>query len=116
MTFGSRRPLLLLVASVWCWLASCPSALAAYPDKPVRLIVPFPAGGSADFLGRLVAQKLSESLAQQVIVDNLAWRRRQYRLGDRRQGCARWLYPSAGLGVHARHQPQPLRADAPMMR
>jgi tripartite-type tricarboxylate transporter receptor subunit TctC len=69
MTFRSRRLLLLSVASVWCWVASCPSALA-YPDKPVRLIVPFPAGGSADFLGRLVAQKLSESLAQQVIVDN----------------------------------------------
>ena len=41
-----------------------------YPVKPVRLIVPFPAGGSTDIVGRIVAQKLSERLGQQVIVDN----------------------------------------------
>lgn len=70
-TLSWRRALLLSVASVWCWLLAGPPALAAgYPDKPVRLVVPFPAGGSVDFLGRLMAQKLSESLAQQVIVDN----------------------------------------------
>src|SRR5688572_23055028 len=43
---------------------------AAYPTKPVRLIVAFPAGGSTDIVGRLVAQRLSQSLGQQVIVDN----------------------------------------------
>jgi tripartite-type tricarboxylate transporter receptor subunit TctC len=42
----------------------------AYPTKTVRMIVPFPAGGATDIVGRLVAQKLSESWAQQVIVDN----------------------------------------------
>lgn len=45
-------------------------AQAAYPNKPIRLIVPFPAGGSTDIVGRVVAQKLSERLGQQVIVDN----------------------------------------------
>jgi tripartite-type tricarboxylate transporter receptor subunit TctC len=42
----------------------------SYPTKPVRMIVPFPAGGATDIVGRLIAQKLSESWGQQVIVDN----------------------------------------------
>ena len=42
----------------------------AYPMKPVRMVVPFPAGGATDIVGRLIAQKLSESWGQQVIVDN----------------------------------------------
>ena len=46
------------------------AAAQAYPAKPVRLIVADAAGGAPDQLGRLVAQKLSESLGQQVLVDN----------------------------------------------
>src|SRR5712691_1833317 len=42
----------------------------AYPTKPVKLIVPFVPGGAVDVLGRVVAQKLSEGLGQQVIVEN----------------------------------------------
>ena len=56
---------LLLVCSL---LAG--SALAQYPTKPVRLISPFPPGGSVDVVGRLTAAKLSESFGQQVVVDN----------------------------------------------
>jgi tripartite-type tricarboxylate transporter receptor subunit TctC len=41
-----------------------------YPNRPVRLIVPFPPGGSNDILGRFLAAKLTERLGQQVIVDN----------------------------------------------
>jgi tripartite-type tricarboxylate transporter receptor subunit TctC len=43
---------------------------SAYPAKPVRMIVPWPAGGGTDMLARPIAQKLSERLGQQVVVDN----------------------------------------------
>jgi tripartite-type tricarboxylate transporter receptor subunit TctC len=49
---------------------SVPAAAADYPDHPVRLIVPFPPGGSNDVVARLVAKQLSVSLGQQVFVDN----------------------------------------------
>ena len=45
-------------------------AQADYPNKPIRMIVGFPAGGSTDIVGRIVAQKLGERLGQSIIVDN----------------------------------------------
>jgi tripartite-type tricarboxylate transporter receptor subunit TctC len=48
------------------------AAAQTYPVKPLRLIVPFPAGGGSDIVGRIVAGKLTEQLKQQVIVDNRA--------------------------------------------
>lgn len=51
--------------------AAVPEVIAqGYPVRPVRLIVPFPAGGVNDIIARIVAQKMTESLGQQVIVDN----------------------------------------------
>lgn len=42
----------------------------AYPAKPIRIIVPFPAGGGVDYIGRIVGKGLSERLGQQVVIDN----------------------------------------------
>src|SRR5450830_1465572 len=41
-----------------------------YPNRPIRMIVPFPPGGSVDVIARIVALKLSESLGQQIVIDN----------------------------------------------
>lgn len=63
----------LILVSIAAALAAAhaPAALAqTYPDKTIRLVVPFSAGGALDVVGRILAQKLTESLGKQVVVDN----------------------------------------------
>ncbi len=60
------RPLLLLAGL----LLTAPAPAPDYPAKPIRLIVPYGAGGGSDFVARVIGQKLSELLGQQVVVDN----------------------------------------------
>ena len=56
------------------WVASDVSAqpAASYPEKTVRIIVPFPAGGATDILARLVAERLSRSFGRAVVVENVS--------------------------------------------
>ena len=59
------------IAAFCAVLVAAGSALAQqYPTKPVKILVPFPAGGVTDIVGRLLAQKLSERLGQQFYVEN----------------------------------------------
>jgi tripartite-type tricarboxylate transporter receptor subunit TctC len=62
--------LALAVAALSAWPVAALSQ--SYPSKPIRLIVPFPAGGGVDYIGRIVGKGLSERLGQQVVVENRA--------------------------------------------
>ena len=66
MNFKFLLPVLALAAFALPVQAQSPK----WPDKPLRLIVPFPPGGTVDIVGRLIAPRLAEELGQPVIVDN----------------------------------------------
>jgi len=59
-----------LVLAVALVMVSATTAVAQYPSKPIRFVMPFPAGGPTDVLGRVIAQKLSEQVGQPVVVEN----------------------------------------------
>jgi len=66
----SCRPAAALLAVMLPLLAPAPgSAAQAYPDKPIRFVIPFPPGSFSDVTGRLTGQKLSESVGQPVVMD-----------------------------------------------
>lgn len=65
-----KRTLLKLLTVLLMLAASLQSAYAQWPNKPIRIIVPFPAGGPTDITARVVGQAIGESLKTPVIIDN----------------------------------------------
>ncbi len=62
--------LLALVLAATAWVVPQEASAQAWPTKPIRLVVPYTAGGSSDFVARIMAQKLTDALGQPVTVDN----------------------------------------------
>lgn len=60
----------LVTLVLWASFAWGADQFAQYPQRPIRMLVPFPPGGTADILARLIAVRMNASLGQQVIVDN----------------------------------------------
>src|SRR5258706_9672719 len=66
----NMRAVLLAATGFLIALTASAAAQSDYPNRPVRLIIPFPAGGSNDIVGRAIAQQMGERLGKQMIVDN----------------------------------------------
>ncbi len=60
----------ILISGVCLLISAAAYAQSGYPNRPVRMIVPFAPGGASDFVGRIIQPKLAQELGQQVVIDN----------------------------------------------
>src|SRR3546814_181366 len=61
-----------LIAGIFTTMLCGPAMAASYPDKPIRVLVPYAPGGATDILARMVGKQLSENLGQPVVIENKA--------------------------------------------
>src|SRR6266566_8189523 len=81
-----RRGLVALLVGIALFAGANPAHDADYPNRSVRVIVPYPAGGPTDLIARLAAQMLTESFGQDFVVENVSG------------ASGRWLYVDGGDG------------------
>lgn len=68
-----KRVISVLLFSLLAYFGMSQGAMAQnYPSRPIKMVVPFPAGGTTDIVARIVAQRMSETMGQPVVVDNRA--------------------------------------------
>ncbi len=101
---GARRALLLAIpAAMIMALWPVTPAQAKWPEKPVRIVLPFGAGGVADVSSRILADKLSQILGQRVVIENMPGPRRHQCGGGRCDVAAGRLHDGPGYQRY-RHQ------------
>jgi tripartite-type tricarboxylate transporter receptor subunit TctC len=66
----SRRFALAFIASLTAFTSGVALAQAGYPSKPIKVVVPFPAGSTTDIIARAIADKMSQSMGQPLVIDN----------------------------------------------
>ena len=64
------RVVIPAIVAVSAWGPAVAAEPAAFPNRPIRMIVPFPAGGPSDIVARLLGQKMSEDWGQPVVIEN----------------------------------------------
>jgi tripartite-type tricarboxylate transporter receptor subunit TctC len=95
----------MVLAMTFSALAQGNPPTAAFPTKPMTMIIPFAAGGPQDVLGRILAQRLSEVLGQQVVIENIGGAGGQ--TGSRRVADATpdgYVFGIGSVGTHAQNQ------------
>jgi tripartite-type tricarboxylate transporter receptor subunit TctC len=72
VTLTTGAQILVLAAAVCAWAPGVVQAQARFPERPIRLVVPFAAGGGGDIVARKIAHRVAPLLGQQVVVENIA--------------------------------------------
>ena len=92
---------------------AAPCAAQNYPDRVVKIVNPFPAGGSVDITARILAQKLSDLTGHSFIVENANRRRRQHRFRRGGEIRSRRLHAAVHRARSAHRQPEPFTKPLP---